>query len=104
MRVASTHSAVPYAALQAQEENKKYLTEEIEKLERALELNQDSRTHDGELAVFSLGNALYFEFFLEKNDSKAEKSLEAAKLKFEVLLSANKIFTLLMIQAVACKN
>ncbi len=104
MRVASTHSAVPYAALQAQEEKKKYLTEAIEKLERALELNQDSRTHEGELAVFSLGNALYFEFFLEKNDSKAEKSLEAAKLKFEVFLSANKIFTLLMIQAVACKN
>ena len=93
-----------HAAWQAQEEKKKYLKEAIEKLERALQLNQDSRTHEGELAVFSLGNALYFEFFLEKNDSKAEKSLEAAKLKFEVFLSANKIFTLLMFQAVACKN
>ena len=86
--------AVPYAAWQAQEEKKKYLKEAIEKLERALELNQDSRTHEGELAVFSLGNALYFEFFLEKNDSKAEKSLKAAKLKFEVFLSEIKIFTL----------
>ena len=66
-----------------QDEKKKYLKEGIEKLERALELNQDSRTHEGELAVFELGNALYFEFFLEKDDKKAEVSLKAAKLKFE---------------------
>jgi len=38
-----------------QDEKKKYLKEAIEKLERALELNQDSRTNEGELAVFSLG-------------------------------------------------
>mmetsp|Transcript_38962 Transcript_38962/g.57272 ORF Transcript_38962/g.57272 Transcript_38962/m.57272 type:complete len:374 (+) Transcript_38962:93-1214(+) len=66
-----------------QDEKKKYLKQAVEKLERALELNQESRTHEGELAVFSLGNALYFEFFLEKNDTKAETSLKAAKLKFE---------------------
>ena len=54
--------------------------------------------------MFSLGNALYLEFFLEKNDSKAEKSLKAAKLKFEVFLSANKILALILFQAVACKN
>jgi len=62
-----------------QDEKKKYLKQAVEKLERALELNQESRTHEGELAVFSLGNALYFEFFLEKNDTKAETSLKAAK-------------------------
>ena len=66
-----------------QDEKKKYLKEAIEKLQRALELNQDSRTHEGELAVFSLGNALYFEFFLEKDAKKAEVSLKAAKAKFE---------------------
>ena len=66
-----------------QDEKKKYLKQAIEKLERALELNADSRTHEGELAVFSLGNALYFEFFLEKDDTKAATSLSAAKKKFE---------------------
>lgn len=62
-----------------QEEKKKYLKQAIEKLERAMELNLDSRTHEGELAIFSLGNALYFQFFLEKDDGKAEASLKAAK-------------------------
>jgi hypothetical protein len=62
-----------------QEEKKKYLKQAIEKLERALELNSDSRTHEGELAIFSLGNALYFQFFLEKDDAKAETSLKTAK-------------------------
>lgn len=66
-----------------QDEKKKYLKQAIEKLQRALEINPDSHTHEGELAVFSLGNAYYFEFFLEKNDSKAEASLKKAKVQFE---------------------
>ena len=33
--------------------------------------------------LFILGNALYFQFFLEKNDNKAEASLKAARVKFE---------------------
>ena len=65
------------------EEKKKYLKQAIEKLDQALVLNADSRTHEGELAVFALGNALYFEFFLEKDNAKAEQSLKNAKKKFE---------------------
>jgi hypothetical protein len=66
-----------------QDEKKKYLKQAIEKLDQALVLNADSRTHEGELAVFALGNALYFEFFLEKDNAKAEQSLKNAKKKFE---------------------
>lgn len=67
----------------SQDEKRKYLKQAIEKLQRALEINADSHTHEGELAVFSLGNAYYFEFFLEKNDAKAEASLKKAKVQFE---------------------
>ena len=41
-----------------QDQKKEYLTQSIEKLEMAISLNDDSRTHEGELAYFALGNAL----------------------------------------------
>jgi hypothetical protein len=41
-----------------QNRKKDYLDQSIEKLEKAISLNDDSRTHEGELAHFALGNAL----------------------------------------------
>jgi len=67
-----------------QDQKKEYLTQSIEKLEMAISLNEESRTHEGELAYFALGNALYFAFFLEKNDAVADAWLGKAKVKFEV--------------------
>ena len=37
-----------------QDEKKKYLKQAVEKLQHALTLNADSRTHEGELTVFAL--------------------------------------------------
>lgn len=51
----------------------------IEKLEKAVELKQGSRSQQGELALFTLGNAYYWDFFIEKNDAKAETSLKTAR-------------------------
>mmetsp|Transcript_29234 Transcript_29234/g.45795 ORF Transcript_29234/g.45795 Transcript_29234/m.45795 type:complete len:139 (-) Transcript_29234:566-982(-) len=70
-----------------QEIKKDFLKQSIEKLEKAIEINQNSKTHEGELAYFALGNALYFAFFLEKNDALAEEHLTKAKAKFSEALT-----------------
>jgi hypothetical protein len=59
----------------------------MDKLERAIALNEDSKTMEGELAVFNLGNALYFAFFLEKDDSVAASHLANAKSKFGIAMA-----------------
>ncbi|EKX49361.1 hypothetical protein GUITHDRAFT_93355 [Guillardia theta CCMP2712] len=67
-----------------QEAKKDYLKQSIEKLEKAYSMDDRCRTQDGELACFCLGNALYFNFFLERDDSKAESHLKCAKEKFQI--------------------
>ena len=42
-----------------QDEKKKYLKQAVEKLQHALTLNADSRTHEGELTVFALVRFLF---------------------------------------------
>lgn len=70
-----------------QDTKKAYLKESIDKLERAIALNDNSKTLEGELAVFNLGNAMYFAFFLEKNDTIAEAHLRNAKTKFGIAMA-----------------
>jgi len=41
-----------------QDRKQEYLKQSIEKLAKAISLNDDYRTHEGELAHFALGNAL----------------------------------------------
>jgi hypothetical protein len=46
-----------------QDEKKKYLKQAVEKLQHALTLNADSRTHEGELTVFAL--VMFLRVFIE---------------------------------------
>jgi hypothetical protein len=73
-----------------QAEKAQYLQQSFEKLEKAISINEDSKTHEGELAIFCLGNAFYFKFFLEKNDEIAEKFLKKARIKFELAVKKDK--------------
>jgi hypothetical protein len=61
-----------------------YVEQSMEKLQQAVALNQCSHSSENELAMFSLGNASYFMFFLEKDDKIAEDHLKFAKQKFEL--------------------
>ncbi len=67
-----------------QEKKKWYLEQSIEKLEQAIGIKEDCRSSENELAIFSLGNALYFKYFLEKDDTIAEGHLKLARQKFEL--------------------
>ncbi len=67
-----------------------YLQQSYDKLEKAVSINEDSKTYEGELALFCLGNAFYFNFFLEKNDEIAEKFLKKARVKFEAAVKKDK--------------
>jgi hypothetical protein len=67
-----------------QEKKKWYLEQSIDKLEQAISINEDCRSSENELAIFSLGNAFYFKFFLEKDDSVADGYLKYARQKFEI--------------------
>ncbi len=73
-----------------QAEKAQYLQQSFEKLEKAISINEESKTHEGELAIFCLGNAFYFKFFLEKNDEIAEKFLKKARIKFELAVKKDK--------------
>ncbi len=67
-----------------QEKKKWYLEQSIDKLEQAISIKEDCRSSENELAIFSLGNALYFKFFLEKDDGVADNYLKVARQKFEL--------------------
>ena len=79
-------SLLLHMSMVCDEQEKKvwYLEQGMEKLQRALSINEDSRSSEGELAIFALGNASYFLFFLEKDDGIAEGHLKFAKQQFEL--------------------
>ena len=66
-----------------QDAKKRHLDQSIEKLQKAIDIREDSVTSENELALFSLGNAYYFKIFLEKDDDLAQQHLLSAKEKFE---------------------
>ena len=55
---------------------KEYLRDCREKLNKAIKINPDAVTPDGELAVFQLVNAFYMTFIFEESDAVAEQLLE----------------------------
>ena len=89
---ASWGSILVHLSIMSEDQKAKieYLKQSFEKLEKAISINEDSKTHEGELAIFCLGNAFFFNFFLEKNDDVAEKFLKKAKVKFEAAVKKDK--------------
>jgi hypothetical protein len=58
---------------------KELLRECREKLNKAIKVNADSITPDGQLAIFQLVNAFYMTFMFEESDEVAEQLLEKCK-------------------------
>ena len=89
---ASWGSVLVQLAIMSEDQKAKVdcLTQSYEKLEKAISINEDSKTHEEELAIFCLGNALYFNFYLEKDDEIAEKFLKKARVKFEAAVKKDK--------------
>ena len=73
-----------------QDQKREYVTQCIEKIEKAINLNEDCKSSEGALAIFGLGNALFFKFFLEKDDAEADRYLERAKKNFEIAVEKDK--------------
>eukprot|EP00287_Rhodomonas_sp_CCMP768_P010105 CAMPEP_0196732818 /NCGR_PEP_ID=MMETSP1091-20130531/12099_1 /TAXON_ID=302021 /ORGANISM="Rhodomonas sp., Strain CCMP768" /LENGTH=341 /DNA_ID=CAMNT_0042076131 /DNA_START=158 /DNA_END=1180 /DNA_ORIENTATION=+ len=53
-----------------------FLKESREKLQRAIDINPNSATPDGQLSLFQLANAFYMTYIFESDDSQAEKYLQ----------------------------
>lgn len=61
------------------QKKKEFLRDCREKLNKALKVNADSTTPDGQLAIFQLVNAFYMTFMFEESDEVAEQLLEKCK-------------------------